>query len=180
MVSSVSVCAVKKRLRVSWLGQFGCSGSERKSETLNSEMSPSWDYNQQSADSSLACVILKCFNTLRQSCSTEQIPNLLTEYTWKQRCHVGLCLTWKLPPNRRISPGSTTHLPVNLKPEKPSMGRGAVNDYSKFKYMFEYILKNGKITSAAALRVGARHDGSGTSHRSCTCTASLTAESETR
>ena len=34
-------------------------------------------------------------------------------------------------------------------------------------------IKKKKITSVAALRVGARHDGSGTSHRSRTCTASL-------
>ena len=36
-----------------------------------------------------------------------------------------------------------------------------------------------KNTSAAALRVGARHDGSGTGHRSRICTASLSTESET-
>ena len=35
-------------------------------------------------------------------------------------------------------------------------------------------------TSAAALRVVAQHDGSGTGHRSCTRTASLTSERETR
>ena len=37
-----------------------------------------------------------------------------------------------------------------------------------------------KKTRAAALRVVAWYDGSGTGHRSRTCTASLTAESETR
>ena len=58
-----------------------------------------------------------------------------------------------------------------------------LNIYSNIKKNGDSIVKINirlweKNTSAAALRVGAWHDGSGTGHRSRTCTASLTAESK--